>query len=296
MAEFKELYKLGQSETRSLTNLGEEIRIDLQLEDNILVEVGTVFGKVVDGNGTPIEGATVKITDTKYNPLYHAITDINGDYTINNVTPGEQYLIFATKDNYNLNQGISFTIQTGQQIERNFTLTPVSSTNNSLIAGDITDEQGQPLQGAIVRLIDNTDPENPQILKTTYTNEYGQFIFFDLAQGIYNVSASKLGYTSVDINVVIDQPNQVRNVIISMPIDPVTRKGTINGIIKDKDGVPIEGAFVILFRVDIDENGKEILVPIRVTKTNDEGLYLFEQVEQGNYKIKASKQAPEISA
>lgn len=296
MAEFKELYKLGQSETRSLTNLGEEIRLDLQLEDNILIEVGTVFGKVTDGNGNPIEGVTVKITDTRYNPLYHAITDINGDYSINNVTPGEQYLIFASKDNYNINQGISFTIQTGQQIERNFTLTPVSSTNNSLIAGDITDEQGAPLQGVTVRLIDNADPQNPQILKTTYSNEYGQFVFFDLPQGVYTISAYKLGYSNIEISTIIDQPYQVRNVNISLSVDPVTRKGTINGIIRDKNGIPIEGAFVILFRVDVDAQGNETLVPVRITKTNAEGLYLFEQVEQGNYKIKANKQVPDVPA
>lgn len=296
MAECKELYKLGQSKTHSLINLGEEIRIDLQLEDNVHIDQGTVFGKVIDGNGNPMEGVTVKITDNQYNPLYHGVTDINGEYTISGVSPEEQYLIFATKDGYNINQGISFAMQTGQQIERNFTLTPVSSTNNSLIAGDVTDEQGTPLQGVTVRLIDNTDPNNPQILKTTYTNEYGQFVFFDLAQGIYSISTSKLGYTSVDINVIIDAPFQVRNIVISLPIDPVTRKGTINGIIRDKDGIPIEGAFVILFRVDTDEEGNEILTPIRMTKTNSEGLYIFDRVEQGNYKIKANKQIPEATA
>ncbi len=291
---FKDLYKLGQSQTGSVSELGQEIRLDLQLEDNVFVDVGTVFGNVTDDEGNPVEGATIKITDTNYNPLYHGTTDANGDYTINNVSSGNQYFVFAIKDTYDLNQGISFVMQAGQQIERNFILTPVSSTNNCLVAGEIDNEDGDKLQGVTVRLYDAADPENPILLKTTHTNQFGQYTFFDLPQGLYKVSAYKQGYQNIEVNFVIDAPNQVRNINISLSIDPVTKKGTINGIITDKDGNPVQDAFVILFEVTTDQEGKEVLTPIRVTKTNEEGLYLFEQVPQGDYKIKSNKEVPEI--
>ena len=58
--------------------------------------------------------------------------------------------------------------------------------------------------------------------------------------------------------------------------------------IKDKKGNPIEGAYVILFSVE-EVEGEEVLTPIRQTLTNDEGVYLFEQVELGDYIVKANK-------
>ncbi|MDK2820840.1 MAG: hypothetical protein PWP31_805 [Clostridia bacterium] len=287
MAEIKDMYKLGQSQTGSIAEIGQEIRIDLQLEDSVAIDTGTVFGKVLDGNGDPISGATIKITDTDYNPLYHAFTDSNGDYTINNVAAGKQYLIFAVKNEYNLTAGTQFIIQANQQIERNFVMTPDTNAAN-LVAGEIFNEAGEKLEGAIVRLYDNYN-EEPVLLKETHTNQFGQYAFFDVPQGMYLITSSLLGYKTAESSFVLYDPEKVININLTMVEDPISKQGTISGIIKDKDGIPIEGAYVILFEVITDEQGNETLNPIRKTATNAEGLYLFEQVPQGNYKIKANK-------
>ncbi len=289
MADFKDLYKLGQSEKGSISQLGQEIKIDLQLEDSQTVDVGTVFGVITDEDDDPIQDAVVKITDTEYNPLYHGITDEEGQYAINNIPSGEQYLIFASKDKYDLNEGIPFVMQSGQQVERNFALNLDPKSSDSLVAGEVLDNDNNPIDGATVRLFDNYDPDNPILIKTTHSNQYGQYAFFDVPQGLYILQTSKLGYEVTETTFVIDAQGQVRNITVTMSIDPITRKGTINGIITDKDDNPVVGAFVILFEVDINEEEKEILNPIQITKTNDEGLYLFEQVPQGDYKIKANK-------
>lgn len=287
MAEIKDRYKLGQSQTGSITEIGQEIRIDLQLEESIMVDTGTVFGKVLDGNGDPVPGVTIKITDTEYNPKYHSITDSNGDYTINNVAPGEQYLIFAVKAGYNLVAGTQFIVQANQQIERNFVITPDTSVAN-LVAGEVSNQAGEKLEGVSVRLYDNSG-EEPVLLKETHTNQFGQYAFFDVPQGMYLVTSSLMGYKTAESSFVISGTEKVMNVNLTMIEDPVSKRGTISGIITDKDGMPIEGAYVILFEIITDEQGNEILNPIRRTTTNDEGLYLFEQIPQGNYRIKANK-------
>ncbi|QXM06296.1 MSCRAMM family protein [Crassaminicella indica] len=288
MAENKDLYKLGQSQTGSIVDLGQEIRIDLELEDNIFSDSGTVFGKALDVNGDGIPNVTIKITDTDFNPKYHTITDDSGQYTIAEVAANNQYLIFASKDHYDLKQGTPFTMQASQQIERDFVLTVDPGSTNSLVAGEVLNMSGEPLEGATVRLYDNNE-SNPTLIKTTHTNQYGQYAFFDVAQGMYQVTSSLLGYTNTSTSFIIDGPSQVRNIILNMPVDPVGRKGTINGIIKNKNGLPIANAYVILFEVITDEEGKETLNPIRTTWTNSQGLYLFEQIPEGNYKIKANK-------
>lgn len=288
MAEYKDLYLLTQSETESIVNIGEEIRIDLELEDSVVIDSGTVFGTIVDEDGDPVEGVTVKITDLDYNPQYHALTDETGQYSIGDVEADNQYYIFAIKDNFDLQQGTPFNMQKSQQVERDFTMTASPETANSLVAGDVVNLEGDPLVGVTVRLFDNSG-ETPQLIKTTHTNDFGQYALFDVPQGVYLITSSLLGYTTTSTTFIIDGPSQVRNIILSMAVDPIAKRGTINGIIRDKEGIPVAGAYVILFSVTTDEEGKEVLTPIKNTWTNSQGLYLFEQVPIGDYKIKSNK-------
>lgn len=289
MAENKDIYKLGQSQTGSIVDSGEEIKIDLQLEDNSISDSGTVFGEVLDNDGNPIEGVTVKVTDLNYEPKYHAVCDANGTYTISEVASNKQYNILAIKENYNLKQGTPFIMQKGQQLKRNFKLAVDIKAADSLVAGDILDKNDNKIENVSVFLYNNADPDSPELLKTTYTNKFGQYAFFDITQGIYRVVSSKVGYKEGKTSFVIDGNHQVRNIVLSMEDDPAGRMGTINGVIRDKDKNVVEGAFVVLFEVTTDEEGKEILIPIRKTVTNKQGLYLFEQVPQGDYKIKSNK-------
>ncbi|MBF8983931.1 carboxypeptidase regulatory-like domain-containing protein [Lutibacter sp. B2] len=292
MAENKDLYKLGQSEEGSIVDIGQEIRIDLELEDNLISASGTVFGKALDVNSNPVAGVTIKLTDGDFNPKYHAVTDSSGQYTIDEVDANNQYLILAVKNGYDLKQGVPFMMQAQQQVERDFVMTISPQENNSLVAGDIFDIEGGKLEGVTVRLYDNYDGE-PILIKTTHTNQFGQYAFFDIPQGMYLITSSLLGYHTSETTFIIEALDKVRNINLTMNVDPISRKGTINGIIADKNNIPVSGAFVILFEVTTDEQEKEKLTPIRKTLTNDHGLYLFEQVSEGNYKIKANKLDPD---
>ncbi|GKX29645.1 hypothetical protein SH1V18_21250 [Vallitalea longa] len=288
MSENKDLYILGQSQEGSIIDIGQEIRIDLKLEDNIIGDSGTVFGKVLDIDGDGIPGVTIKLTDGDLNPEYHVVTDFAGQYTIDDVEANKQYLILAVKNGFDLKQGTPFIMQPQQQIERDFVLTSSPEEDNSLVAGDIINADGEKLQGVTVRLYDNIGAE-PVLLKTTHTNEFGQYAFFDIQQGNYLITSSLLGYYTTEVSFIIEQQDKVRNINLTMLVDPETRKGTINGIINDSEGLPIAEAFVILFQIYEDSEEREYLVPIRKTLTNNDGLYLFEQVPEGHYKVKANK-------
>lgn len=288
MSENKDLYILGQSQEGAIIDIGQEIRIDLELEDNVIGDSGTVFGRVLDIDGDGVPGVTIKLTDGDLNPEYHVVTDFAGQYTIDDVEANKQYLILAVKNGYDLKQGTPFIMQPQQQIERDFVLTSSPEEDNALVAGDIINAEGQKLQGVTVRLYDNIGAE-PALLKTTHTNEFGQYAFFDIQQGSYLITSSLLGYHTTEVSFIIEQQDKVRNINLTMLVDPETRKGTINGIINDSEGLPIAGAFVILFQIYVDAEDREYLVPIRRTLTNSEGLYLFEQVPEGHYKVKANK-------
>src|SRR5690554_1471578 len=61
-----------------------------KVDTNMQQQSGTITGRVIDQNGEPIPGVTVVVKGTSAG----TITDINGSYTINNVTP-QSSLIFS---------------------------------------------------------------------------------------------------------------------------------------------------------------------------------------------------------
>lgn len=105
---------------------------------------------------------------------------------------------------------------------------------------------------------------------------------------MYQITSSLLGYTNTSTSFVIDGPNQVRNIILNMPIDPVSRKGTINGVIKDKNDLSIANAYVILFEVIKDPEEKETLNPIRYL--DEFPRLISKQIPEGYKKNKTDQQ------
>lgn len=283
-----DLYKLGHSETHSIKKIGEEVRIDLQLSESNKSKSGTVYGTITDKEGVPIEGATIKIMDSYYNPINHSITDDTGKYTINNLIANTQYEIFAVKEHYTLNKGISFVVRSNQSIKKDFILENASNIDTSIITGEVIDINGKNVRETLVELYDIKNIKYPVLLKYTNTNIDGQFSFYNMKKGKYMTQVTKLGYKTNKLYFEIKELNIIKNLLVTLAEDPMTQKGIISGTIKDNKNNPIENAFVILFKVDI-VNGKEELTPIRKTVTNKEGIYLFSEVDYGQYKIKANK-------
>lgn len=280
-------YELGQSIKKSLSELGQEIRLDLSLKPNPNLEAGTIFGTVKDTQGNPISGATIKIMDRDHNPLAHTVTGPDGSYIISPFPPGPEYHIYAQADGYLLAEQLPFALLPRQQVEKNFILTRDPDALLSIIAGDVRDNQTPPhvVKGAIVNLYKVDELGHETLIAVTYTNEYGQFTFRDLQKGSYIIRISGLGYIPVAISVIISADSTIAKVMATLNVDPQASKGTISGVITDNNNVPIADADVVLYRVETDGS----LTPIAVTRTNDEGVYLFTKVPQGDYKIKSTK-------
>lgn len=280
-------YELGQSIKKSLSELGQEIRLDLSLKPNPNLDAGTIFGTVKDTQGNPIPGATIKIMDKDHNPLAHTVTGPDGSYIISPFPPGPEYHIYAQADGYLLAEQLPFALLPRQQVEKNFILTRDPDAILSIIAGDVRDNQTPPhvVKGAIVNLYQVDELGHETLIAVTYTNEFGQFTFRDLQKGNYIIRISGLGYIPVAISVIISADSTIAKVMATLNVDPQASKGTISGVITDNNNVPIADADVVLYRVEADGS----LTPIAVTRTNDEGVYLFTKVPQGDYKIKSTK-------
>lgn len=280
-------YILGQSQSGTVSSIGEEIRLDLKLTPNTnSLTGGNVSGTVKDSSGQPIQNALIKIMDSNYAPLMHTITDAMGNYTFTNIPSNETYNIFAIASGMTLNQGNQFTVSDYQNLTINFTLTADPAMSLGVIAGDLIDQSNnQPINGAVVSLY-LLNPDNTKTLEAvTYTNQYGQYTFREVPQGTYVIEITSLGYNTTTANVTISQTGQLVPMTVSMVQNPSTSRGTVSGIITDNNNQPIDRADVILYQVNSDGS----LTPLAFTKTTTSGIYLFANVGTGTYKVKANE-------
>ncbi|MCY6484730.1 carboxypeptidase-like regulatory domain-containing protein [Clostridium aestuarii] len=284
-----DLYKLGQSQQGSVEKVGEEIRLDIQLDDNPFLNMGTILGTITDNDDKPIEGVLVKIMDNDHNPLYHTLTDAEGKYNLTGLTPGSEYHFYAVKDGYLLKEERGFAIEAGQTIEINSKITPDPNAVLSTITGHTFDTDGNPVENMIATLLKVEQGEQTPVAVTT-TNEYGQAVFVNVAIGSYIARVTKQGYETAAIEIQVTEPGSITNIDAVVSTSSTESQGTINGIITDKAGNPIASAVVILYEVTGDEENPE-LIPFRYTRTSTNGAYLFGEVPKGNYIVKSNKES-----
>lgn len=281
----QDIYVLGQSQSKQINTVGQEIRLDLSLKPQQLNNTGKVTGIVTSG-GNPVPNALIKIMDSNYNPILHAVTASDGTYTLDNLPAGTGYNIFCTAAGMALKQGVSFSIAAGQVIKRDFNLVADPSAQLGIIAGDLVDSSNNaPIGGAVVSLYLINEDSTEVLQAITYTNEYGQFVFRGLSIGNYSIRVSALGYIGTSSTVSITTPGQIVSSLITITQDPNASRGTVSGIITDNNNQPISNADVVLYEVNSDNS----LTAIAFGKTNSAGVYLFINVPQGNYKVKANQ-------
>lgn len=287
MANFKQdIYVLGQSQTGSVSSVGEEIRLDLSLLPQPLIQTGTVSGTVTY-NGSPLPNAVVKVLDSNYNPVIHAVSQTDGTYSIANHPAGSGYHIYCSATGKLLNEGITYTISAGDSLTRDFTMTDDPNASLSIIAGDLLDSAtSQPISGAVVSLYKyDTTTQGEVLAAITYTNQYGQFVFRELGIAQYTIRIAALGYNSVTTTIQITQAGQIAPVDLNMNQNATTSRGTVSGVITDNNNHVIANADVVLYRVETDGR----LTAMAFTKTDANGVYLFINVDQGDYKVKSTQ-------
>jgi hypothetical protein len=90
---------------------------------------GTVTGRIVDGNGNPVEGAVVRLTGTQNRKF---ITDANGVYRFDNVETGGFYTVTPSRANFEFSPSLRAFNQLGQETSAIFTANATGQTANPL--------------------------------------------------------------------------------------------------------------------------------------------------------------------
>ena len=261
----------------------QEANIDLNLTP-APIPTGSVYGTVTDGV-SPIPNATVKLFDSAGMPYQHTITSADGSYSIADI-PAGTYSLAAVADGYRLSDAAGVTLLSGSSLQVDLLCARDTTLDLGAIAGVLTanNQQGAiaPLGGAKIDL----KAADGTTLASTFTAADGEFAFYDLADGIYTLTSSAVGYLPASTMTVVITGGAIVNISMSMLIDSRTYNGTVSGVIRDGAGQVVSGCFVGLYQlVTVSGVTQERLVA--VTKTNAAGKYLFGGITGGNYMVKA---------
>lgn len=198
----------------------------------------TVYGTVTDGTN-PLPNATVKLFDSLGVPYRHVMTDVAGAYSLDNV-PAGTYSIAAALDGYIMSPSSLLTLSSGSSIEVPLVCRSEAALALGAIAGTATtiDLAGSaPVAGATVTLRNLAGTA----VATTRTADDGEFVFYDVADGIYSLVATADGCLATAPIAVTIAEGSIANVAVSMVVDSRTYNGTVSGIIRDSNGAPVSG-------------------------------------------------------
>jgi len=190
------------------------------------VPAGRISGTVTDdATRDPVNQATVRVRRGSWER--EATTDLNGQYSIENVPAWASWTVDAYKVGY-VAQSTTASVQSGATTSLNFALVPFGR-----ITGTVRDQTtNQPIDQALVKA-------DSEFLNTTDANGY--YTIFALA-GTYTVTASAPGYSSSsqgNIRVRAGGTETVNFLLQSVP------PGNIVGNVTDATtGSPIVGATV----------------------------------------------------
>lgn len=229
---------------------------------------GSVTGTVLSQDGTPLNGATIKLIDQFNTVITTVTTNAQGQYTISSVTPG-QYSITVSASNFQ-SQSRGVTINSGQTTVSNFTLIPSPGT----VTGTITGSAGTPIEVAVIEVLDS----GSNVIASTTSNAQGQYTINQLAPGTFRLRATAQNFQTSLLGFTI-QAGQTTNQNIVLQPSP----GTLTGTLTDaQTGNPLIGASVNVVN--------QANVTIATAITNAQGQYTIANLAPGTYTVTFGQQ------
>jgi protocatechuate 3,4-dioxygenase beta subunit len=167
---------------------------------------GQLTGRVTDGNGKPLAGASIALQHQR-----RATTDQAGNYVLSGLPP-DSYRIAVSKDSFAVEEK-TINIRANSSTRQDFVLKATSSAINrqstgnlsiasGLVAGRIVDgKTGAPIAGVAISIAGQ---------RATTTGADGSYSFTNLAPGTYQITARKSGFVEAQQSVTIRGADTVR--------------------------------------------------------------------------------------
>lgn len=244
----------------------------------------TVTGRVVDKDGNPVPGVTVRCYEEGKIPamMVEVVTDENGVYTFYDLPTDVYKLVFSNQSDQVIAEDKGFTIR--QEDLPTKTLEDVTASDGPIhdppqeepgygtLSGVAQDQDGQVVPGAQLVVRDGETGEQVVVQETGANGDYS----VDLPNGDYDVSLWKPFENATQTPVEVDDP------VAAQPDGPVTADSfTLEGVALDEAGAPRVGVTVYLYVED-----SQGFTRLLETTTDAGGVYIFAHIDAGQYVVK----------
>lgn len=267
----------------AISSATQEAVVYLELCKKDYKKNGVLCGRVINQFGQSVKNAILKIVSETYEPILITKSDCIGNYAFYNVLTNQSCKVIAAAENHSINDEIKVCIKEQEISRLDISLFLRERVDEGLVTGTVLNKLNSlPINSVQIVLYEETSGLE-RFKNITETNEFGQFVFTRLALGAYLVKICMHGYMSEQYRVHITKCGQIANRVITLCPAGLEWKGTVSGVITDPYQVPIPDADVILYRVE----NSGAMTPIAYTKTNQNGVYLFINIDIGTYKVNA---------
>jgi hypothetical protein len=223
---------------------------------------GQLNGKVVDGTGAAVAGATV-VLHGGYAPTSLTLTtDSAGAFKSGWISSGS-YTVSASESGTSATTDA--TVNGGATTTTTLTLASGTISKNGAITGVVTSAiDGRPISGATVTVAG----------LSKLTNTSGAYTFSNVPTGTYQVVAAKSGWLPNSLSATVSGTTTTANIRMST-------SGKVSGTVKTASGAVVSGATVKI-------SGGVIVNTATVT-TNSSGTYSSSWIPVGGYTVTVSK-------
>lgn len=215
-----------------------------------------VSGVVKDNSNNVMSGASVEAINSSGVVIASDTTNTKGEYSLN-VTSGE-YKFVSNADSY---EPTSKTANVTGNMIIDFSLEPL------LVSGYVKDSTNTGVADATVEFRDGFGV----VVKSDTTNATG-FYEVQIANGTYEINATKSSYTSDNVTYNVAGSGTVNDLVIESQSD-------VTGYVTDLSGNKVGNANVTLYENDVKIESK---------LTNRNGKFKF-NTTNGDYKIEVAK-------
>jgi EmrB/QacA subfamily drug resistance transporter len=225
-----------------------------------------VIGRVLRGDGRPLAGASVTLTDVSGRQVDRSRSGADGDYRLHPTTGGTYLLIAAAPQ---LAPNASMVALADSPVHRDVVL-----AGGSVLCGHVRGGDGEPLAGALVTL---TDVQG-EVVGSHVTGGNGRFEVAELLAGTYTLAGQAAGHQPVAVTVVLGDGPLEQDLVLA-------GGARVSGVVRaDSDQRPLAEATVSL----LDEAGDVLAT----TRTGEKGEFVFEDLLAGDYTLIASGFGP----
>jgi len=160
----------------------------------------SISGTVLSNTGNPIAHTFVIAANANTGEIFFAFADRSGGYTLHSLPAGYYYILFLAPGHIPEYYDDAMTWEDATPVSAHGTVTGIDAElshfmwqlRNGTLAGVIHDQNGDPLQGALV-CIRNM---NREMINYGLTDEAGSYSVIGLENGLYQVTVSKVNYAS----------------------------------------------------------------------------------------------------